>query len=87
MSGNSENHPKMSSTNVLFCARPRDIQFNVIKEERNQKNILILKAAIRELWLFLSLISSFWFYDYANMDSAIIKNGWNSTDDWTKDWT
>ena len=29
--------PETTSSNVLFCPQPKDIQFTVIEEERNQK--------------------------------------------------
>ena len=29
--------PKMTSSNVLFYSQPKDIQFTVTKEQRNQK--------------------------------------------------
>lgn len=33
--------PKMTSSKVLFCAQPKDIQFTVVKELRNQTTLIL----------------------------------------------
>ena len=35
--------PKTTSSNVLFCSQPKDNQFTVIEEERNQKTFTFKK--------------------------------------------
>ena len=35
--------PEMTSSNILFCPQPKDIQFTVIEEEGNQKILTVKK--------------------------------------------
>ena len=39
-------NPKMMSSNLLFCPQPKDVQFTVTEEERNQKIFTFKKLEI-----------------------------------------
>ena len=42
----------MTSSNLLFCPQPKDIQLTVIEEERTQKILTVKKLQRREFSLF-----------------------------------
>lgn len=43
---------KMTSTNVLFCPQPQDIQFTIVEEKRNHKIFTFKKLVTKNLDFF-----------------------------------
>ncbi len=50
--------PKLTSLNVSFCPQPKNIQFTVIKDERNQKIFTFEKLKSENLDTFSAALDS-----------------------------